>query len=515
MSHELGAVVDLGSNSVRLVIYRLGSQGTQQEIDNLKQTVRLSSHLGDDGRIAEAGIKAALRVLEQFCQLCRAYGVTHITGIATQAVRMAVNREEVLERIYEATGIPFRVVSGEEEARYGYLAVVNSLALEEGVTVDIGGGSTEITVFRDRRLVRADSIPYGAVSLTREFLRSDLPSMKDMKNLDRVIQRELDRRPWLTGLGFPVIGMGGTARSLARIHQRRRHYPLLILHGYEMWPTEVTAILDMVRSMPIVKRRNITGLSADRADIITAGLAILDQILKRVGTSRFVISNKGLRDGVLMEHILHIRGQELLPDTLMYSIENIHDQFGLNRNHAFHVWKLADRLFTAMVNHGLVEASEEHRRWLQVAALLHDIGRAISIYNTSKHTFYLLLQIPLFGISHRDRVMAAAIAAFKSTKQIQTYLSMYQEFFDEEDIPTITQLGVILRLVRAFDRTETGVVTGLDLQPDGRAWKLIVKARQPLGIELDLALEWTKKCRKVFQREIRLEVDDLDHAPRL
>ncbi|MDI3328886.1 MAG: Ppx/GppA phosphatase family protein, partial [Alicyclobacillaceae bacterium] len=502
-------------NSVRLVIYQQGPHGTQREVDNLKQTVRLSSHLTPDNVITEKGIQLTVRVLGQFKQLCDAYGVTEIVGVATQAVRAAENRDELLNRVFEETGIRFRVVSGEEEARYGYLAVVNSIPLEEGVTVDVGGGSTEITYFRRRRLVHWASIPLGAVSLTREWIRSDPPSPKEMKELERAIRDRLDQCPWLEGLRCPVIGMGGTARSIARVHQRRRHYPLHLLHGYKMWPTEVTAILDMVRSVPLEKRGDIDGLSADRADIIVAGAAMLDQVLKRVEATHFVISNKGLRDGILMEEVLRARGQDLLPDMLMYSIENIHDHFRLNAEHAFHVWRLADGLFSAMVKHRWLPGGEEARRWLQVAALLHDIGRTISIYNASKHTFYLLLQVPLFGISHRDRILAAAIASFKTTKQIHAVLANYQEFLRDEDAATIARLGVLLRLARALDRTETGVVQSADLLRSGKNWKILIRAERPLGLELDLASEWLKKWRKVFQREIRLEVDQLDRAERV
>ncbi|MDI3257515.1 MAG: exopolyphosphatase [Kyrpidia sp.] len=513
MAHELKAVVDLGSNSVRLVIYQQGPQGTLREVDNLKQTVRLSSHLTADNAIAEQGIRLTVRVLGQFKQLCEAYGVTETIGVATQAVRMAVNRDELLKRIFEETGIPFRVITGEEEARYGYLAVVNSIPAEDGVTVDVGGGSTEITYFRRRRLVACASIPYGAVSLTREFIRNDPPSSKELKAMERAIRARLDQYPWLEGLRRPVIGMGGTARAIARIHQRRRRYPLHLLHGYEMWPTEVTAILDMVRSMPVTKRNIINGLSADRADIVVAGTAMLDQILKRADATQFVISNKGLRDGILMEQVLKARREDLLPDILMHSIESIHDHFRLNRKHAIHVWNLAGQLLSGMIRHGWLTAGDEVRRWLQVAALLHDIGRTVSIYNTSKHTFYLLLQIPLFGVSHRDRIHAAAVASFKSTKQIQALLANYQEFLGDEDLPVIAQMGVLLRLVRALDRTETGAVKRLELCPDGTGWKIRIEAAKPLGLQLDLAAEWVKKWRKVFQREIRLEVDHLGRTP--
>ncbi|QSO50789.1 Ppx/GppA family phosphatase [Alicyclobacillus curvatus] len=510
MTDELHAVMDLGSNSVRLVIYQQGPHGTQQELDNLKQTVRLSSHLDSKNMLSEKGIQRTVDIIAQFKQLCDAYGVTRIGAVATQAVRMAVNRDVLLRRIAEQTGIQFRVVSGEEEAHYGYLAVVNSLPFEEGVTIDIGGGSTEITYYRDRKLMYSTSIPYGAVSLTREAIQSDPPSAKDLKALETTIVSQLEQHAWLKNLNCPVIGMGGTARSVGRIHQHECNYPLNILHGYAMRSSEVTEILHHVRSLPVDKRGEINGLSGDRADIIIAGMTILDQVLKRVNGTEFVISNKGLRDGVLMEQVLHALHQSELPDMLMYSIQNIHDHFHLNDKHAFHVWQLADQLFSDLTDYDQIASGNEVRRCLQVAALLHDVGRTISIYNARNHNFYLLLQVPLLGITHRQRILAAAVAAFKTTKQITTVLAGYEEFLTGDDISLITQLGTILGLVRMLDRTEINAVEDIHLVQKAKGFVLRVKANRPLFLELELAGDWLKKWRKAFQSDIRLEVVQID-----
>ncbi|WAH36946.1 Ppx/GppA phosphatase family protein [Alicyclobacillus dauci] len=512
MADEMNAVIDLGSNSVRVVIYEHGPSGTQKEIDTLKQSVRLTSHLDENNVITETGIQLTVQVVGLFKQLCDSYGVVEIIGVATQAVRVAVNRDELLNRIFAETGIRFRVITGEEEARYGYLAAVNSLPLEDGITVDVGGGSTEITYFRQRNLIHYASIPYGAVSLTKEFTRNDPTPSKILEAMNRAIENQLDRYPWLEGLGCPVIGMGGTARTVARVHQDRRKYPLKILHGYEMCPMEVTAMLDMVCSMPVKKRSKIGGLSGERADIIVAGIAILDQVLKRVRASKFVISNKGLRDGILIEQVLRTRGEQLLPDMLVHSIANIHVHFHLDRQHAIQVWKLTGQLLSEMVKHNWLPDSSEMRRCLHVASMLHDIGRTISIYNTRDHNFYLLLQVPLFGVSHRERLIAAAITAFKSTKQTNRALVSYQELLEDEDFTTITRLGVLLGLVKTLDRTSTGAVQSIDLLRDQGEWILRVHAQKPLGLQLNLALEWLKEWRKVFQREIRLEVDPFEQS---
>lgn len=510
MPNELTAVIDLGSNSIRLVIYEVGPHGTQTEVDDLKQVVRLNNYLDADHVVSEKGIGRTVRTIRQFKALCEAYHVAEIIGVATQAVRMAANQAVLLERILEETGIAFRVITGEEEARYGYLAVVNTLPFEQGITVDVGGGSTEITYFYQRRMLHWVSVPHGAVSLTREYILKEPPSAKDMKTLERAIRRQLRAVPWLKGLQSPVIGIGGTARAIARMHQQQSRYSLKMLHGYQMWPTEVTAVLDMVRSTPVPKRSDINGLSSDRADVIVAGISVIDQVIKHSAATRFVLSSKGLRDGVLLDRVLNTRNQDLLPDILLDSIENLIDHFHINREHAFHVWRIAAQLFSEVTEHQWLSRKLEN--CLRAAALLHDIGRSISIYNTDNHNFYLLLQVPIFGLSHRERIITAAIASFKTPNQIASLLARYPDFLDDEDIAAISQLGVLLGLARALDRAQTGGVQQIALVPQGKDWRLVVRSNHPLGIELSLVEDWLKKARKVFQQAIQLEVRKPDHA---
>lgn len=512
MTDETRAVIDLGSNSVRLVIYQMGPHGTQHEIENVKETIRLSSHLDDNNNITQNGIELTVRVLSQFKELCDAYEVKEIIGVATQAVRVALNRDELLNRIVSETGIDMRVLSGKEEAHYGYLAVVNSIPLDEGVTVDVGGGSTEITYFRNRKLLYSISIPYGAVSLTKACITSDPPSQKDLKSMERAVGQQLTDCTWLNGLRCPVIGVGGTARAIARIHQRRRQYQMPLLHGYEISPTEVAAVFDMVSTVSGEKRSQINGLSGDRVDIITAGTAIINEVLKLVEASLFVISDKGLRDGILAEQVLQARNHDIIPDMLMYSIENIQDQFRMNGEHAHHVWKMSQKLHGQLVKSGWMSGSEDGDRRLKVAALLYGIGRTISLYNTSSHNFYLILHIPLVGISHRERVMAAGIASFKTTKQLHATLADYQAFLTEEDFTTVAQFGALLGLVESLNRPETGRVEDLQVLRKDGAWVLQIQATKGVQFQVNRAAEWVKKWRKVFQQEIQLEVTQRGRA---
>lgn len=505
MPQEPTAVIDLGSNSIRIVLYELGPRGIYRELDDLKQVVRLNNYLDSRHVLSEEGIARTVRTIGEFKLLCDAYHVTQIIGVATQSVRVAVNRSVLLERIWNHTGIAFQVITGEEEAQFGYLAAVNTLPYDTGMTVDIGGASTEITYFTKRQLRFRVSIPYGAMSLTQQYLQHDRVTAKDRQALEGAIRKELDRLLWTIDAQGPVIGIGGTARALARMHQRRTDYPLKTLHGYPMSSADVSTVLDMVRSTPVHKRHDISGLSRDRADIIEAGITIVDQLMKRAAARAFVLSTKGIRDGVLLERVLGRRDLERWPDMLGNSIDYLMEHFHLNRDHAFHVWRMVDQLFSEMTEHQWMNGT--FHRPLKAAALLHDLGSSISIYNTSSHTFYLLLQVPMFGLSHRERIIAAAIAAFKSPKQIGSLLRPYQTLLNADEITAIHQLGVLLGLVRSLDRTHRGAVTRLRLTAEGESWKIWVASERMSSLELNIASDWVKRARRAFQREVILEVE--------
>lgn len=505
MPHEPMAVIDLGSNSIRMVLYELGPRGIYMELDDLKQVVRLNNYLDSGHVLSEEGIDRTVRTIGEFKLLCDAYHVTQIVGVATQSVRVAVNRSVLLERIRNNTGIAFQVITGEEEAQFGYLAAVNTLPYDTGMTVDIGGASTELTYFSKRQLRFRVSIPYGAVSLTQQYLQHDRVAAKDRHALEGAIRKELDRLLWTDDSQGPVIGIGGTARALARMHQRRIDYPLKILHGYPMSSADVSTVLAMVRSTPVQKRHEISGLSSDRADIIEAGITIVDQLMKRAATREFVLSSKGLRDGVMLDRVLGRRDSERWPDMLGHSIDYLMEHFHVNRDHAFHVWRMVDQLFSEMTEHRWMNGT--FHRPLKAAALLHDLGSSISIYNTSSHTFYLLLQVPMFGLSHRERIIAAAIAAFKSPKQVGTLLRPYQTLLSADDMTAIHQLGVLLGLARSLDRTHRGAVTRLRLTAEGESWKIWVACDRMSTLELNLASDWLKRARRVFQRAVVLEVE--------
>lgn len=490
------AIIDLGSNSARLVIYRKEDTGAILEEENIKSVLRLSSLFNQKGEISPTGVEKAIDCLRRYRQICDLRGIGQIYGIATAAVRLANNKEDLLAAIYKETGIQFRVLDGSKEAYYGYLAVVNTTNFSEGITIDIGGGSTEITYFRDRKLIQSYSFPFGVVTLTDNYLQTDTPSAEEIIQLKQKLLDQFSEQNWIAGKKCPVIAIGGTARNIAKVHQKRRQYSMSSLHNYQMTHHDVEEILDWLRKIPLFKRREVNGLSKDRADIFLAGICVFSTLMECVETDYLYTSNKGLRDGLLFE-LNGKQGEVILPDVLEYGTQQFMKRYRVNTVHSQHVANLAAQLFDELEKLQMHDWGERERKWLKTAALLHDIGRSINIIESSKHTLYLLENVLLFGCTHRERLIIALAASFKNNKQLQKSASIHQDILTKEDVETALKLGAMIQISRFFDRMMNQSVHKIQIINAKKKMKVNLFLDQPWWVEEDLQ-DHLKRMSKAF-----------------
>ncbi|WKB36184.1 hypothetical protein QS257_02750 [Terrilactibacillus sp. S3-3] len=216
------AMIDIGSNSIRLVVMGIDGQGFYRQLLNFKAVARLSGFIDDNDNLSEAGMRYYCRRSGFFQSILRREKVTAVDAVATAAMRKARNRDQVLASVKEQTGLNIRILAGLKEAFYGYYAIINSTCVEDGISIDIGGGSTEVTMFRNRELIHSHSFPFGAVTLYNTFYAQN--DKKADSKLEHFLREQFSAFDWLTDQPLPVIGIGGSARNLARIDQAKRHY---------------------------------------------------------------------------------------------------------------------------------------------------------------------------------------------------------------------------------------------------------------------------------------------------
>jgi exopolyphosphatase / guanosine-5'-triphosphate,3'-diphosphate pyrophosphatase len=501
------AMIDLGSNSARLVVYKQDPHGLMFEFDNIKQVLRLSAHLTEEGKIDETGLQKTLHCMEHFKRICEARHVTEIVGVATAAVRQAKNGPQLIAQIREQTGISIRILSGEEEAFYGYLAIVNSMKVRDAFTVDIGGGSTEVTFIKNRKCKKVVSFPFGAITLTRRFLKHDIPTPLELQTLEQFLLEEFAKEPFLSKHpGVPLIALGGAARNVANVHQKKNNYPFSSLHQYAIEPADVTQLFLTFASTPIEKRKKIKGLSKDRGDIIVASSSVFHTLLSVIGGTEFMVSTKGLRDGILFERILQDQHTALLEDVALYSTRELMKRYQVNTVRAEHIAALSLSLFDQFQQANLLVATSDERKLLQIAALLHEIGHAINAFETSQHTFYMLTNVQLFGLSHHERLIIAMIASYKSEKKLQKQFAHYQDILSIEEFEHIKRLAMLLWTARSLGRIASQQVRELVLSKVGEGYRMTTHGLKEDLVEYTLLGEIQEQFTKTYHQPFVLEL---------
>lgn len=265
-------VIDLGSNTARMIVLAYHPQRMFRMVDEVTAPVRLIAGAGTSVKLQPAPLDRAVNAIRMFTRRAQTLGVSRIAGVATSAVREATNQAEVLARLRCEAGVAFRVLSGGEEAYYGYLGALNSLSLRDGLIIDIGGGSVQVSLVGDRRLLRSASLPIGTVRMTERFLRSDPPTKAEWRSLEEHLDATFKALDWFA-LRPPMrlAGLGGTIRNLAGIDQKARAYPLDRHHAYTLGRERVEELCDELRKRRRRERADVPGLNPERADVILAG----------------------------------------------------------------------------------------------------------------------------------------------------------------------------------------------------------------------------------------------------
>lgn len=460
MNERIG-VIDLGSNTTRLVVIGYTPHHSFKLLDEVRETVRLAERVGEDGRLQPEPMRRAVEAMKLFHTFCRSTGVQRIVPVATSAVREASNQAEFLARVEREAGLKLRVLSAEEEAYYGYLGVANSLNLSDAYVVDIGGGSTQVTMMRGRGFVRSFSQPLGALRCTERFVHTDPISNREFKALEAGVAEAFAGIEWLRAQEATTLaGIGGTIRTIADIDQKASGYPLDIMHGYSFTRERLAAIVEMLRGMTQRQREDLPGLNRDRADLILAGSVILHQLMLQGGFAELTVSGKGLREGLFFEHFLVSERPPLMGDLRGFNVNNLARIYNYEAIHAAKVRELSLSLFDQLAPlHGY---GAWERELLGYAATLHDVGVAVGYYDHHKHGAYLVLNSSLNGFSHRELQLLASLVRYHRKGDVD--MSAVRDVLQADDGERVARLAALLRLAEYLERSKSQVIQSLKVE---------------------------------------------------
>ncbi|WEV54309.1 exopolyphosphatase [Leuconostocaceae bacterium ESL0723] len=300
------AIIDLGSNSTRMVIEELHPDGTYTELLREKQDTRLAQNMGPELTLKPEPMARTIKVLKRFRDKIKTYPDCEIRSITTAAVRTARNQADFLKAVHDQVGIDLQVLTGDQEAHYDYLGVMASLKqLPTGVILDTGGASVELIGFKDRQAEAEVSLPFGAVNLSEKY---HLANHIKQENLDQACQditSQYQELGWLADFkGEPVILLGGANRSLAKIARTflgEKHVNQI--HGFTMDRSLVVKLFKQLSRTDRAGRERIAGLEKSRADIIISGLLPLINLMQAIDSPRVIFSESGVREGLIAEKL--------------------------------------------------------------------------------------------------------------------------------------------------------------------------------------------------------------------
>jgi exopolyphosphatase/guanosine-5'-triphosphate,3'-diphosphate pyrophosphatase len=316
------AIIDLGSNSFRMVVFDPADGDWVREAE-LSAAVRIGEGLAATGRLSEVAMARALRTIDAFTELRDAHGLDghSVDAVATSAIRDAQNGGAFLEQVRLRTGLDVRVLSREQEARYGYLAAVNSTTLTDGCVLDLGGGSLQLVRVAGRLARESGSWRLGAVRMTERFLAGDGPAKRSqLKALQAHVSRKLERARWLRATGSRLVGLGGTVRNLAVAAGtapegggRAAGLPADEVQGYVIERGALDDLIARLAALAPAERSSVPGIKPARADIVLAGAVVIQAVMRTGGFGTLEVTGAGLREGILFERQLVCRQLDAAP----------------------------------------------------------------------------------------------------------------------------------------------------------------------------------------------------------
>ncbi|TVQ55190.1 MAG: Ppx/GppA family phosphatase, partial [Phycisphaerales bacterium] len=506
------AAIDIGTNSVRLIVVEVAENGRYRMIDDEKEVTRLGRGLHETKRMQAEPMQITAEVIARMCEIAEGYGITKLRAVGTSAVREAENREEFLDLVQDRASIRPEVITAEEEARFAYLSVSYAFDIRpfDAAVVDIGGGSTEVVLTAGGVIDQIYPLPIGAVRLTEQLEGSSGPPEVRIKALRKSISRmiraglgKLDIQPQI------MFGTGGTFTALAQISFYRNNiapkddsHPFT-LRGYEIKRSEVRHLFRWLSSLSPRARARIPGLSADRAEIIVAGIAIIERLMRHLKVNTLRVHDRGIRDGLILSMIQELvpRAEPVgeVPADRLRVVRQFASACKYDQPHSEHVAGLTLSIYDQLIDQLDAQAEDwaqpEARELLHTAAILHDIGYYINYARHHKHSYHLITHSDLPGFTHRELEVVANIARYHRRARPKLKHPNFAKL-NTGDRALVKILSGILRLADGLDRAHSQFVRNVRVEvKSATAWFFVEADADPV---VDI---WgaSRKCR-LFER---------------
>jgi exopolyphosphatase/guanosine-5'-triphosphate,3'-diphosphate pyrophosphatase len=501
------AAIDVGSNSIRLIVAEVEEDGSYRVLDDERETTRLAAGLSHTGNLSPEAVARSIEAITRMKAIADGLRVRELRAIATSAVREADNGSAFCQAVLDGVGVPIEIISPEQEAQYAFRSAARHFPLNghPAAIVDIGGGSVEVVLAAGTVVDEVYSLPLGAVRATERF-GTDLPLKKgDRKDIAAVIDRDIER-----AIGKPplwpqvMIGSGGTFTTLADIALARRRDAALTVQGFRLPLAEVEMLLDNLSRMTVKERREMPGMNPARADIIVAGALVLTRLAKHLRCEEFWIHEKGIRDGLLLAMMAELPGADRRssrPQHRMDSVRRFAHKCRCREVHCEHVATLASELFRGL--QAAYALPPDSLDWLQAAALLHEAGYIINQEAPQKHAYHIIrhAELPGFG-GHEVEIIANLARYHRGSGPKDSHENFAR--LSPEDARLVRILSGILRVANALDRTRFQRVRSVACEVTADEIRLKVSAGSDAQVEIWDTEEKAKVLEKALGAKVRV-----------
>lgn len=499
------AAIDIGSNSVRMLVAETGSAAPPRTLAEERQVMRLGASVFRSGRISQDSIEAVATLLRSMAVTYQGLDVLAVRAVATSAVRDASNQHEFLERASAAAGTPVEIISGQEEARLIHLGVQSRWPhpLRRILIIDVGGGSAEFILGEDGEMTAAFSRPLGAVRLTEVFLKHDPPGTLELHQMEEYIAEKLAlplRR--LGGLGFDrVIATSASAAAVISAANQLSRQSREAADRMRADARQVGRIYRRLCESSLAQRRKIPGIGPRRAEIILAGAAVFHRAMRELHLPSLYYSSAGVRDGIIADLAAKGAGAERtrLDRDQRRVVEEMARRYSVALKHARKVASVGHALFEALIPlHGL---APEEGKLLDAAAYLHDIGHFVSDTGHHKHSAYLVSNSDLPGFTHDQRTLIALLCRFHRKSMPSPRHEPFQALGVERR-RALLLLTPLLRLADSLDRSHDQRVEAVGVQVRDDAVVLTLTSELDTDLELWAAERTAAQFQEVYGRRL-------------
>ena len=502
------AAIDIGSNSIKLAVADAADSDSFAVLTREKDVIRLGHETLRKGRLSRSAIDGAITCIQRYKTSAETHRAERIVTVATASVREADNAAQFIKDVAQQTGLRVEVLSGIEEARLIGLAAAHGCSLKAAtnINIDIGGGSTEISLFRNGTSLALFSLKLGAVGLTERYLHSDPPKQKELASLKAEVhaaferpRRELRDASWqqASGTSGTILSIGAALRKIAASDDERKNQAVQPTET-DIPLSQLAALNAKLASLDAAGRRALTAMTSQRAEIIVAGSHILEGAMRALGINVIRTCDWALREGVIIDSLREWEDESRppVPDFADQKLRGVHAvgrRFGYEETHARQVAKLAEKIFDSLAPED--NLSRHHRTLMLAGALLHDIGYHIAHESHQKHALYLITNSELTGFSEAERAVIANIARYHRGSLPKKRHTEY-DALNLADREIVCKLGGIVRLADALDRSHDSRV--YDLECYGKSASLHVELVSDQNCENEL-LEVERK-RQLFEQ---------------